>query len=106
MNKTYSQIENYAFDYLQTKNTGYMESEDVWYGPNAAVCQTSMLCALIGCYNVFDIPITNKENSQWTMNYIWSWVKDGYWPCSLYWSYEDDISSAITKCCPHKIIVL
>lgn len=68
---------------------GYDESQDVWFGPNAAVRQAAYTTALVGCTVLRDGGLTEAggARNQWTLSNEWSWYRAGHWPCMYYWPW-------------------
>lgn len=55
----------------------YVEGQDAWYGPNAAVWSAAWIFALEETYISQGIPLPTEVGAQL------HWYERGHWPCAL-----------------------
>ncbi len=83
----WKQIYSKVFE-LARVNVPYYDEEDAWYGPNAAVGDASWAAALVACKLKTHSFLLEHLGpfSQCTIENEWSWLAEGHWPCSYFWS--------------------
>ena len=62
---------------LASQNVPYVESEDVWYGPNAAAWSAAWAFSLEEAYLSRNLPLPAELRAQL------QWYEKGHWPCAL-----------------------
>jgi hypothetical protein len=86
----------------------YDDTEDAWYGPNAAAQSASWVASLVGCTIAKHghLEAGNNSRMQWTLCNEWSWFTEGHWPCMYYWSWGyTDIQAAERTDVPKLLVV-